>query len=63
VLTASQQTPEGVPLTIATERMEEFSPGLDKDLLALPKATAEMEMGRGLGVLRPAVRRWHYGRS
>jgi hypothetical protein len=33
-----------VPLTIAAERMEEFSPGLDKDLLALLQATAEMEM-------------------
>ena len=44
VLTASEQMPEGVPLTIATERMEEFSPGLDVDLLALLQATAEMEM-------------------
>jgi Mn-containing catalase len=44
VLTADEQAPEGVPLTIATERMEEFSPGLDKDLLALLQATAEMEM-------------------
>ncbi len=25
LLTASEQTPEGVPMTIATERMEEFS--------------------------------------
>ena len=31
-------------MTIATERMEEFSPGLDTDLLALLQATAEMEM-------------------
>jgi len=44
VLTASEQSPEGVPLTIAVERMEEFSPGLDVDLLALLQATAEMEM-------------------
>ena len=44
VLTASEQMPQGVPLTIASERMEEFSPGLDKDLLALLQATAEMEM-------------------
>ncbi len=44
VLTASEQTPQGVPMTIATERMEEFSPGLDTDLLALLQATAEMEM-------------------
>jgi hypothetical protein len=33
-----------VPLTIAAERMEEFSPGLDKDLLELLQATAELEM-------------------
>jgi Mn-containing catalase len=44
VLTATEQAPEGAPLTIATERMEEFSPGLDTDLLALLQATAEMEM-------------------
>jgi Mn-containing catalase len=44
VLVADEQMPEGVPLTIATERMEEFSPGLDKDLLQLLQATAEMEM-------------------
>ena len=44
MLTASEQMPEGVPLTIAVERMEEFSPGLDTDLLALLQATAEMEM-------------------
>jgi Mn-containing catalase len=44
VLTASEQMPQGVPLTIASERMEEFSPGLDADLLALLQATAEMEM-------------------
>jgi Mn-containing catalase len=31
-------------MTIASERMEEFSPGLDKDLLALLQAAAEMEM-------------------
>jgi len=44
VLTAAEQMPEGVPSTIAVERMEEFSPGLDTDLLALLQATAEMEM-------------------
>ncbi|MCW2615840.1 MAG: catalase [Frankiales bacterium] len=44
VLTANEQMPDGVPLTIAAERMEEFAPGLDKDLLALLQATAEMEM-------------------
>jgi Mn-containing catalase len=44
VLVANEQAPEGVPLTIATERMEEFAPGLDQDLLELLQATAEMEM-------------------
>jgi len=44
VLTASEQMPEGIPSTIAVERMEEFSPGLDTDLLALLQATAELEM-------------------
>jgi manganese catalase len=44
VLVADEQAPQGVPLTIPTERMEEFSPGLDKELLALLQATAEMEM-------------------
>ncbi|MEU0494799.1 manganese catalase family protein [Mycobacterium sp. NPDC006124] len=36
--------PEGYPMTIAPERREEFSPGLDKDLLALIQATAEAEI-------------------
>ena len=31
-LDASEQAPEGVPLTISPERPEEFSPGADKDL-------------------------------
>lgn len=35
--------PEGVPITISLERREEFSPGLDKELLALIQATAEVE--------------------
>ena len=35
--------PEGVPITIAPERREEFSPGLDRELLALIQATAEVE--------------------
>ena len=34
----------GVPITIAPERREEFSPGLDPELLALIQATAEVEM-------------------
>jgi Mn-containing catalase len=36
--------PEGVPVTIAPERREEFSPGLDAELLSLIQATAEVEM-------------------
>ncbi len=36
--------PKGCRLTIAVERMEEFSPGLDVDLLALLQATAEVKM-------------------
>ena len=36
--------PEGFPMTIAPERREEFSPGLDKELLALIQATAEVEL-------------------
>jgi Mn-containing catalase len=43
-LDASEQAPGGVASTIAPERFEEFSPGLDRDLLALVQATAEMEM-------------------
>jgi hypothetical protein len=36
--------PEGFPITIAPERKEEFSPGLDKELLELIQATAEVEL-------------------
>jgi len=36
--------PDGFPVTIAPERREEFSPGLDKELLALIQATAEVEL-------------------
>jgi Mn-containing catalase len=43
-LLATEQAPEGVPSVIAPERLEEFAPGLDKDLLALIQATADMEM-------------------
>lgn len=43
-LDASEQAPEGVPSTIAEEWFEEFSPGLDPDLLALIQATADLEM-------------------
>jgi Mn-containing catalase len=37
------QAPEGFPMDIASERPEEFSPGLDPQLLELIQATAEME--------------------
>ena len=43
-LDASEQAPEGAPIKIAPERPEEFSPGADKDLIALIEATAAMEM-------------------
>lgn len=43
-LDASEQAPEGSPIVIAPERPEEFSPGADKDLIALIEATAAMEM-------------------
>jgi len=36
--------PEGSPMTMAPERREEFSPGLDPELLALIQATAEVEI-------------------
>jgi Mn-containing catalase len=36
--------PEGAPMTISPERREEFSPGLDPELLALIQATAEVEL-------------------
>lgn len=44
MLDASEQAPEGAPLTISPERFEEFSPGADKELIALIEATAAMEM-------------------
>ncbi|MCJ1683955.1 MULTISPECIES: manganese catalase family protein [unclassified Rathayibacter] len=43
-LSANEQAPEGVPSTIAPERFEEFSPGLDPELLKLIQTTAEMEL-------------------
>ncbi len=48
-LDATEQAPEGVPAVISPERMEEFSPGLDKDLLALVQQTAEMELAAVTG--------------
>ena len=43
-LDASEQAPEGVPIVIAEERLEEFAPGLDPELLTLIQATADMEL-------------------
>src|SRR6478735_4860349 len=39
-LDATEQAPEGVPIQIAPERPEEFSPGADTDLFFLDAATA-----------------------
>jgi Mn-containing catalase len=36
--------PDGVPMEIAPERREEFSPGLDAELLEMIQATAEQEL-------------------
>ncbi|SFT09426.1 Mn-containing catalase [Saccharopolyspora flava] len=38
------QAPEGVPIDIADPRPEEFAPGLDRELLELVQATAELEL-------------------
>jgi Mn-containing catalase len=54
-LDASEQAPEGVPMTIAEERFEEFSPGLDPDLLALIQATADLEMAEVTATYGPVA--------
>jgi Mn-containing catalase len=54
-LDASEQAPEGVPITIAEERFEEFSPGLDPDLLALIQATADLEMAEVTATYGPVA--------
>jgi Mn-containing catalase len=36
--------PDGVPIEIAPERREEFSPGLDAELLEMMQVTAEQEL-------------------
>jgi Mn-containing catalase len=43
-LDSSEQAPAGAPMEIAPERLEEFAPGLDSELLELIQKTAEMEM-------------------
>jgi len=54
-LDASEQAPQGVPSVIAEERLEEFSPGLDKDLLALIQASADIEMTEVTNTYGPLV--------
>ena len=54
-LDASEQAPQGVPSVIAEERFEEYSPGLDKDLLALIQASAEIEMAEVVSSFGPVV--------
>ena len=36
--------PDGLPIGIAPERREQFSPGLDAELLQMIQATAEQEL-------------------
>ncbi len=43
-LAATEQAPAGVPSIISEERLEEFAPGLDPELLALIQATADPEL-------------------
>ncbi|MFJ3491178.1 manganese catalase family protein [Leifsonia aquatica] len=43
-LESTEQAPVGVPSVIAEERLEEFSPGLDPELLKLIQATADLEL-------------------
>jgi Mn-containing catalase len=43
-LTTDFMPMDGPPITISPERREEFSPGLDQELLALIQATAEIEI-------------------
>jgi Mn-containing catalase len=43
-LDATQQAPQGVPSVIAEERLEEFAPGLDPELLDLIQATADLDL-------------------
>ena len=54
-LDATEQAPAGVPSTIAEERFEEFSPGLDTDLLALIQATADLEMAEVQPIYGPVT--------
>jgi len=52
--TASEQVPEGVPLTTAVDGWRS-APGLDTDLLALLQATAELELEDVAVTYRPGA--------
>ena len=52
-LSADEQLPPGTPITIPDERPEEFSPGLDAELLELVQATAELEMAEPTNTYGP----------
>lgn len=54
-LDGTEQAPAGVPSEIADERFEEFSPGLDTELLALIQATADLEMAEPAPLLYAPV--------
>ncbi|TFV99781.1 manganese catalase family protein [Leifsonia flava] len=56
-LDATEQAPEGVPSTISPERLEEFSPGLDADLMELIQATAEMELADVEAMFGPVAKK------
>ena len=56
-LDATAQAPEGVPSTISPERLEEFSPGLDADLMELIQATAEMELADVEAMFGPVAKK------
>jgi len=54
-LEAREQAPEGVPSLISEERLEEFAPGTDSELLALIQATAELELAEVDALYGPVV--------
>jgi Mn-containing catalase len=54
-LDASEQAPQGSPSSISPERLEEFAPGLDKDLLAMIQHTAEQEIAEINAYYGPAT--------
>ncbi len=46
----------GAPSSIADERLEEFAPGLDAELLSLIQATAELELPEVNGFYGPTTK-------